>query len=227
MNFILSKAPILRDVIDFSIVYPLSIRMEHENSSLTAWIGVLQGKLIFLEHLKVNYLNVEFSWSATFREGSRTAASSKMEHFVIIVNGWRPVSDITKSSILDVAAFLDPPLTFFTVNAEKNLAVHLWSMYWYLRTYSSKTNCLRVTKLVLSLQALDFRFQTFRNIKIKEKETVASKIMEIPSNILHCNMVITKNTNHAKSSVKIISDACYQERKGFKIKTKKQENTSK
>ena len=170
MDFILSKAPILRDVIDVSIVYPLSVRMEHENSSLTAWIGVLQGKLIFLEHLKVNYLNVEFSWSATFRGVSRTAASSKMEHFVIIVNGWKPVNIITKSSFLDVAAVLDPPLTFFTVKAEKNLAVHLWSMYWYLRTYSSKTNCLRVMKMVLSLQALDLRFQTFRNIKIEGKK---------------------------------------------------------
>ena len=36
-------------------------------------------------------------------QGSRTAATSKMERFVIIVNGW-------KRSILDVAAVLDPPL---------------------------------------------------------------------------------------------------------------------
>ena len=40
----------------------------------------------------------------------RTAATSKMEHFVIIVNGWKPLTIITKSSILDVAAVLDPPL---------------------------------------------------------------------------------------------------------------------
>ena len=33
-----------------------------------------------------------------------------MEHFVIIVNGWKPLAIITKSSILDVAAVLDPPL---------------------------------------------------------------------------------------------------------------------
>ena len=33
-----------------------------------------------------------------------------MEHFVIIVNGWKPLTIITKSSILDVAAALDPPL---------------------------------------------------------------------------------------------------------------------
>ena len=44
------------------------------------------------------------------RGGSRTAATSKVELFVIIVNGWKPLTIITKSSILDVAAVLDPPL---------------------------------------------------------------------------------------------------------------------
>ena len=49
--------------------------------------------------------------ATTSRGGSRTAATSKMEHFVIINNGWQPLTIITKSSILDVAAVLDPPLT--------------------------------------------------------------------------------------------------------------------
>ena len=44
------------------------------------------------------------------RGGSRTAATSKMERFVIIVNGLQPLTIITKRSILDVAAALDPPL---------------------------------------------------------------------------------------------------------------------
>ena len=44
------------------------------------------------------------------RGGSRAAATSKMERFVIIVNGWKPLTIITKRSILDVAAALDPPL---------------------------------------------------------------------------------------------------------------------
>ena len=44
------------------------------------------------------------------RGGSRTATTSKMERFVITVNGWKPLTIITKRSILDVAAFLDPPL---------------------------------------------------------------------------------------------------------------------
>ena len=36
-----------------------------------------------------------------------------MERFVIIVNGWKPLTIITKCSILDVAAVLDPPLLLF------------------------------------------------------------------------------------------------------------------
>ena len=47
---------------------------------------------------------------AIFRGGSRAAAISKMEHFVIIVNGWKPLTIVTKRSILDVAAALDRPL---------------------------------------------------------------------------------------------------------------------
>ena len=44
------------------------------------------------------------------RGGSRAAATSKMERFVIIVNGFQPLTIITKRSILDFAAVLDPPL---------------------------------------------------------------------------------------------------------------------
>ena len=45
-----------------------------------------------------------------YRGGSRTAATSKVELFLIIVNGFQPLTIITKSSTLDVAALLDPPL---------------------------------------------------------------------------------------------------------------------
>ena len=40
---------------------------------------------------------------SSYRGGSRTAATSKMELFVIIVNGWQALTSITKSSILDAA----------------------------------------------------------------------------------------------------------------------------
>ena len=46
------------------------------------------------------------------RGESRTAATSKIEHFVIRVNGFQPltiITIITKCSILDVAAVLNPP----------------------------------------------------------------------------------------------------------------------
>ena len=47
----------------------------------------------------------ECSWAAKrIRDGSRTAATFKMKHFVVIVNGWRPLTIITKSSIFNVAA---------------------------------------------------------------------------------------------------------------------------
>ena len=45
------------------------------------------------------------------RGRSRTAATSKIERFVIIVNGLQPLTIITKRSILDAAAALDPRLT--------------------------------------------------------------------------------------------------------------------
>ena len=44
------------------------------------------------------------------RGGSRTAATFKMDCFVIIANGLQPLTIITKRPILDVAAVLDPPL---------------------------------------------------------------------------------------------------------------------
>ena len=45
-----------------------------------------------------------------FRGKSKTAASSKIECFSIIVNSWKLLTIITNCSILDIAAVLDPPL---------------------------------------------------------------------------------------------------------------------
>ena len=47
----------------------------------------------------------------TLRGRSRAAATSNMECFVIIVNGYKLLPNITNHSILDVAAALDPSLT--------------------------------------------------------------------------------------------------------------------
>ena len=55
-------------------------------------------------------LNTPFPIETQCRDGYSTAAASKMERFVIIVNAWKPLTIITKHSILDVAAVLDPLL---------------------------------------------------------------------------------------------------------------------
>ena len=60
-----------------------------------------------LHHYQSKPSSNSLSW-IIFRGGSRTAATSKMELFLIIVNGLLTI--ITKRSILDVAAVLDPLL---------------------------------------------------------------------------------------------------------------------
>ena len=63
------------------------------------------------------------------RDRSRTAATSKIEGFVIIVNDWKPLTIITKRFILDVAAALDLPLELLLIEVcnghiEEILIVH-------------------------------------------------------------------------------------------------------
>ena len=52
--------------------------------------------------------SVPVNKDAVPRGGSRTAAPSKIELFVIIVNGFQPLAIITKCSILDIAAVPGP-----------------------------------------------------------------------------------------------------------------------
>ena len=54
------------------------------------------GQSLFKKHSKFLICNN--------RGGSRTAATSEMERFLIIVKGWKPLTIITKRSILDVVA---------------------------------------------------------------------------------------------------------------------------
>ena len=63
-----------------------------------------------LSKLEQKPTHVRDDYNGDFRGGYRTAAKSKVELFVIIVNSWKPLTIITKSSTLDVAAVLDPAL---------------------------------------------------------------------------------------------------------------------
>ena len=81
--------------------------------------------------------------SMMFRGGSRAAATSKTECFVVIVNGWKPFTIITKRSILDVAAALDQPLMLTRVtnmqwrrryeNVKKSMLNRSMSVFLYDR----------------------------------------------------------------------------------------------
>ena len=51
-------------------------------------------------HLKSSSgINICYALS---KGGSRTVAACKIEHFVIIVNGWKPLTIMTKRSILEI-----------------------------------------------------------------------------------------------------------------------------
>ena len=60
-----------------------------------------------------------FFYGLVDKSGSRTAATSKMEHFKIIINGFQPLNIIIKLSILDVAAVLDSSLVDITEKEAK------------------------------------------------------------------------------------------------------------
>ena len=65
-------------------------------------------------------MNIKFLETPTkCRSGSRTAGTSKVKLFVIIVNGFQPLTITTKGSPLDVAAVLNPSLDFLNFRNPK------------------------------------------------------------------------------------------------------------
>ena len=113
--------------------------------------------VLYSKQLRSNNLNkrffktdIYFKFYTSLRGGSRVAAASKMEGFVIIVQGWKPLTIITKHSILNVAAALDPPLwqMCFVVNFI-TFSILFWYFYcwhncrliiWYhrMKAYASR-----------------------------------------------------------------------------------------
>ena len=66
--------------------------------------------IFFAIILSTGLIAFVYDYVMLFRGGSRVAATFTMECFVKIVNGFLPLTIITKCSILDVAAGLDPSL---------------------------------------------------------------------------------------------------------------------
>ena len=101
--------------------------------------------LLNIDYCKCKKLTKINHWgliSVLLRGGSRTAAASKMELFVIIVNSWKPLTIITKRSVLDIAAVLDPPLLlliliFFRIEKKYFLPHLLRKCSWKNKTKKS------------------------------------------------------------------------------------------
>ena len=64
----------------------------------------------------LQHVHYSTAWNDYFkfssRGGSRTAATSKVKHLMIIVNRLKPLTIIAKTFILVLAAVLDPPLSW-------------------------------------------------------------------------------------------------------------------
>ena len=69
-----------------------------------------------------------YQYRAVTRGGSRAAATSKMERFMIIVNGCKPLTIVTKHSILNVAAALDQSLVTYSMNMIASMLKYLYSV---------------------------------------------------------------------------------------------------
>ena len=104
------------------------------------------------------------------RDGPKTPITSKMEFFVTLANSWKSLSNVTKSSILDVVEAL--------VVARNNVQKQPW---WALPSFTcillflGKTSVAEVEnfKLVwLALAALN----NFRGDKIKTLNKEVSKL---------------------------------------------------
>ena len=70
----------------------------------------------FLYYLWVQVIIIRLIKS--LRGGSKTAATFKVKLFEILVNGWKSLTVTVKSSTLDVAAVLDPPLSLTATGFE-------------------------------------------------------------------------------------------------------------
>ena len=85
------------------------------------------------ESLELATFTLQNRYTDGHRGGSRTVATSKMELFVIIVNGFQSLTIFTKCSILDVAAVLDPPLGYVRLCC-------YWNSPLLIRAFRSSTN---------------------------------------------------------------------------------------
>ena len=86
-----------------------------------------------------------YFYGVGIRCGSRIVEISKMEPFVIIVNGFQPLTIITKRSILDAAAVLYPSLGMIKPLQKimKNTNITAQKMKFSIKDFFSKCDQIR------------------------------------------------------------------------------------
>ena len=77
-----------------------------QNESFTAFFKEFDHKF---QNPFLNKFLWQFLSKAPIKGISRTTATSKMGFFMTLVNSWKPLSDVTKRFVLDVAGALDMP----------------------------------------------------------------------------------------------------------------------
>ena len=92
----------LLSIINLPVSFAIFVHPQH--------LMITLAKILFLLFYKLECKNCFLCTNTRVRGGSRTAKTSEMERVVIIANGWKPLTIITKRSILDAAAVLDPSL---------------------------------------------------------------------------------------------------------------------
>ena len=117
------------------------------------------------------------------RGGSRTAATSEMERFVVIANGWKPLTIITKRTILDVAAVIDPPLIQF-----------IFCKSFYKRIQTKYCMLLHVTYAFQSESTLDSCLNT-KELLSRNRHEIRS-LSDCNWTRIHNHLVRKRTLNH-------------------------------
>ena len=130
------------------------------------------------------------------RGGSRAAATSKMERFVIIVNGWKLLTVITECSILDVAAALGPLLQRLVSlsNFEESFDTFLATLNEHAPLKKKKIRYNRKVFMSKTLRKLVMKRSKLRNTFNKKRSSENWQNYKRQRNICSNILKSTKNT---------------------------------
>ena len=140
------------------------------------------------------YLLFSFYQPAVSRGGSSTAAISMMERYIVIVNVFQQLTIITKRSILDVAAVLDPPLvSFYLPFRPLNKYLNWCQCQYYEAIYAfwGKQCLLSLPYIYKSLYATYVRITPFTEICEDTFDQPTIHLFQIFQK--HANYMITKS----------------------------------